>query len=67
MIVRERQIPVDGAADVTALVNRPERCRPRVTPGLILAHGQNNDLRHPLLEALASGLAQRDVASGGQR
>ncbi len=63
MIVRESRIPVDGAADVTALINRPESCRPGVTPGLILAHGQNNDLRHPLLEAVAFGIAQADVAS----
>lgn len=63
MIVQEKRIPVDGATEVTALVNRPESCRPRVTPGLVLAHGQNNDLRHPVLEAVALGLSRDEIAS----
>jgi predicted alpha/beta-hydrolase family hydrolase len=34
-----------------------------LTPGLVLAHGQNNDLNHPVLVAVAKALAETGTAS----
>lgn len=62
MIERVLRIKVDGA-DVAGALSRPEGCRPGVTPGLVLAHGANNDLSHPLLVAVATYLAETGVAS----
>ncbi len=63
MIEKRIRIEIDGAAQVTAVINRPEGCVRGVTPGLVLAHGAKNDLDHPLLAAVARGLAQAGVAS----
>ncbi len=48
---------------VTGILTRPESCRPGETPGLVLAHGANNDLNHPLLVAVAERLAAQRAAS----
>lgn len=61
MIERVLRIEVDGT-DVAGVLTRPESCRPEVTPGLVLAHGANNDLSHPLLVAVATYLAQTGAA-----
>ena len=62
MIERVLRIEVDGG-DVAVVLTRPESCRPQVTPGLVLAHGANNDLNHPLLVAVAAYLAEAGAAS----
>jgi len=51
------KIPVSETISVTALIETPVRLQPD-TPALILAHGANNDLHHPLLAYLASRLAE---------
>lgn len=53
---------VDGA-EVAGVLSRPESCRANVTPALVLAHGANNDLSHPLLVAVATYLAETGAAS----
>ncbi len=63
MIEKRIRIEIDGAEQVTGVVNRPEGCVRSVTPGLVLAHGAKNDLDHPLLAAVARGLAETGVAS----
>ncbi|MBU2601285.1 MAG: hypothetical protein KKA32_03865 [Actinobacteria bacterium] len=63
MIERRIRIGIDGAEQVTGVVNRPEGCVRGVTPGLVLAHGAKNDLDHPLLTAVARGLAEAGVAT----
>ncbi len=55
-------ITVDGAT-VSGIIDRPENCRPGVTPGLVLGHGANNDLTHPLLAIVAEHLADTGVAN----
>jgi hypothetical protein len=62
MIERVLRIEVDGG-EVAGALTRPENCRPEVTPGLVLAHGANNDLSHPLLVAVATYLAETGAAS----
>lgn len=56
------RIEIDGGEHISAVVSRPEECRRGVTPGLLLAHGAKNDLSHPLLEAVACGLAESTAA-----
>jgi predicted alpha/beta-hydrolase family hydrolase len=56
-------IDAGGGDRVSAMLNRPESCRRGETPGLILAHGAKNDLEHPLLAAVAHGLASMGAAS----
>jgi predicted alpha/beta-hydrolase family hydrolase len=51
------KIAVSEQAAVTAKVEAPARLGPK-TPVLILAHGANNDLDHPLLAAVASHLSR---------
>jgi len=46
---------------VTAKVDTPARPTPD-TPGLVLAHGANNDLDHPLLASVAATLARESAA-----
>jgi hypothetical protein len=62
MIERVFRLEVDGG-EVAGVLTRPESCRPEVTPGLVLAHGANNDVSHPLLVAVATYLAETGVAS----
>ncbi len=62
MIERVFRIEVDGG-QVAAVLTRPDSCRPEVTPGLVLAHGANNDLSHPLLVAVATYLTETGAAS----
>jgi len=62
MIERVVRIKVDGG-EVAGILTLPETCRPGVTPGLVLAHGANNDLSHPLLAAVAAYLAEAGTAS----
>lgn len=50
------KISVSGESTVSAKVDMPARLVAH-TPVLILAHGANNDLDHPLLAALASFLS----------
>ena len=50
------KIGVSEQVAVTAKVEMPARLGAE-TPGLILAHGANNDLDHPLLAAIAQHLA----------
>lgn len=63
VIERRIRIEIDGAAQVAGIINRPEGCVRGATPGLVLAHGAKNDLDHPLLQAVARGLAETGVAS----
>ena len=55
-----RMIVSDGV-DVTAKIDVPDRLTSD-TPGLVLAHGANNDLDHPLLASVAARLARENVA-----
>jgi predicted alpha/beta-hydrolase family hydrolase len=60
---RARSITLDVSDDITvsAKVDAPRHVK-SATPGLLLAHGANNDLDHPLLTAVAAALSQEDVA-----
>ncbi len=62
MLEHRVSVEIDGGDHVSAVVSRPEECRRGVTPGLVLAHGAKNHMSHPLLEAVASGLAAAGVA-----
>jgi uncharacterized protein len=63
MLTQRLTVPLDGDRTISAIIDRPDDCRPGKTPGLVLAHGMNNDLTHPLLEAVAHGLAERGTAA----
>lgn len=63
MAGEEIKVHVQETVEVTAVLDRAEGCRSRVTPGLVLAHGAANDLRHPLLAAVAEYLAAKGTAS----
>lgn len=63
MTRQELRLLVEEDREVSAILTRPESCRPGLTPGLVLAHGANNDLEHPLLAAVAEELAERGIAS----
>jgi len=56
------RVEIDAGDHLSAVVSRPEACRRGITPGLVLAHGAKNDLHHPLLEAVACGLAASGAA-----
>lgn len=62
MIEKRVWIDIGGGDKVSGAIDRPEDCRRGVTPGLLLAHGAKNDLEHPLLAAVAHGLAARGAA-----
>lgn len=62
MLEHRIRIDIDGGDHVSGVVSRPEECRRGVTPGLVLAHGAKNDLSHPLLVAVACGLAATGAA-----
>jgi hypothetical protein len=56
------KIAIADRVDITAKMEAPAGSKPG-SPGLLLAHGANNDLDHPLLAYLASHLAgSADVA-----
>jgi hypothetical protein len=63
MVEKRFWIDVGGGDKVSAVLNRPESFRRGTTPGLILAHGAKNDLEHPLLAAVAHGLADKGAAA----
>ena len=52
-------IAVDYAASVSALLMRPPGARACV----VLAHGAGAGMTHPFMEAVAAGLAERDLAT----
>lgn len=62
MITRAVHIEATPEATVSGLLNVPEDFRRGVTPGLILAHGQNNDMHAPLLATVAEYLASTGKA-----
>lgn len=62
MVTESLRINVDDDTTVTGALDYPQECKPGVTPGLVLAHGAANDLHHPLLAAVAQGLASRGAA-----
>jgi uncharacterized protein len=55
------RLELPGGANVAAKVDAPARMTPD-TPGLVLAHGANNDLDHPLLASVAARLAHENAA-----
>lgn len=63
MVTRTLQIRTAAEATVSGVVDVPENCSPGRTPGLVLAHGQNNTMHLPLLAAVATHLAGSGVAS----
>lgn len=63
MVTRTLQIQTAAGATISGVVNAPERCSPGLTPGLVLAHGQNNKMHLPLLVAVAEHLASSGLAS----
>lgn len=50
-------IPCGQGSHVSGLVDRPRR----IFAWLALAHGAGADMRHPFLDAVATGLARRDI------
>ncbi|MBI4772602.1 MAG: dienelactone hydrolase family protein [Deltaproteobacteria bacterium] len=50
-------IEVAGAGGVSGIVSMPGDFRPGTGTAVVLAHGAGNDMHNPLLEAVASGLA----------
>jgi predicted alpha/beta-hydrolase family hydrolase len=63
MITAELRVQISEDLDVSGVLERPDSCRPGVTPGLILAHGANNTLAYPLLSFLSRRLAETGTAS----
>ncbi|NLE74264.1 MAG: hypothetical protein GX604_06530 [Actinobacteria bacterium] len=63
MVTQTIKIKATAEDTVSGVINVPEECRPGVTPGLILAHGQSNDMNLPLLAFVAEYLADSGVAS----
>ena len=55
-------LKVPGDGEVTAVVVMPEDADD-VEGGVVIAHGQMNDLDHPLLVAFSEGVAERGYAS----
>ncbi|MBC7293533.1 MAG: hypothetical protein H5T84_05460, partial [Thermoleophilia bacterium] len=55
------QIDLGHPGKVTAVIDAPARLDAR-TPALLLAHGANNDLAHPLLAEVATHLAASNTA-----
>lgn len=56
---RHRFVATASSGEVTALLSRPERARAL----FVFAHGAGADMRHPFMEAVAEGLAERGVAT----
>jgi len=50
-------IEVGSLSTVSGVVSMPDEFRPGTGTGVVLAHGAGNDMHNPLLEAVASGLA----------
>jgi uncharacterized protein len=63
MVQRSLRIELGDGPITNGLLDHPENCRPRTTPGLVLAHGANNDMRQPLLAFIARHLTSTGVAS----
>lgn len=60
----ERTISIDlEHGHTTGLLTSPEDCRAGRTPGLVLAHGANNDMHQPLLAFVAHHLANAGAAN----
>lgn len=55
------KLDVSDGVSVTAKIDEPEQMTPS-TPGLLLAHGANNDLDYPLLVSVATALALAGAA-----
>jgi uncharacterized protein len=55
------RLTVTDGVEVTAKIDVPGRLTSD-TPGLVLAHGANNDLDHPLLVSVAARLARDNTA-----
>lgn len=60
---RTVRLEVSDEVSVTAKVDSPAELTPD-TPGLVLAHGANNDLDHPLLASVAATVARENAALG---
>jgi uncharacterized protein len=63
MITKAVTVPLDDRRSISAVIDRPDECSPGKTAALVLAHGMNNDLNHPLLETVAHHLAGHGIAS----
>src|SRR3954453_22299416 len=59
MMPQALQLTLEKGTPVSALLLRPEEAR----ACLVLAHGAGAGMSHPFMEAVASGLAQRGIAS----
>jgi uncharacterized protein len=57
--VQELKFPVGSAGDVSALLIRPENAR----ACYVFAHGAGAGMRHASMEAIATGLAERGIAT----
>jgi uncharacterized protein len=55
--------PVTIAVDSTIEVSGLLQCPPRARACYVLAHGAGAGMAHPFMAAVASGLAERDIAS----
>jgi predicted alpha/beta-hydrolase family hydrolase len=62
MVERTVSIDLEHGHTTTGLLTSPEDCHPGHTPGLVLAHGANNDMSQPLLAFVAHHLANTGVA-----
>ncbi|MFH0914868.1 MAG: alpha/beta family hydrolase [bacterium] len=60
-MIRTIKLDVSDGVSVTAKVDAASRMTAG-TPGLVLAHGANNDLDHPLLASVAATLARENAA-----
>lgn len=60
-MIRTIKLDISDGVSVDAKVDVPGRMTSG-TPGLVLAHGANNDLDHPLLASVAGRLAREDAA-----
>src|SRR6478609_10163195 len=59
MSARELKVAVGSAGSVSALLTRPEQAR----ACYVFAHGAGAGMRHASMEAIASGLAERGIAT----
>jgi uncharacterized protein len=65
MMVSEEYVfvPVKGGKKISGIVSVPDRFIRERKPGVILAHGSNNDMFHPLIAHMANVLAEAGYLS----
>ncbi len=63
MITRRVSIPFATGESVSGILDLPAGFDSRLGTGIVVAHGAGNDMRNPLLEAFAEGMAREGILS----